>query len=101
MQKGGFIYIMTNKNKTTLYIGITNDLQRRVWEHRTYYDKSSFTAKYNLENCIYYECFQNIEHAIQREKQLKKWNRAKKELLINSMNPAWNDLWEEISMRMF
>ena len=98
MQKGGYVYIMTNKNRTTLYIGITNDLQRRVWEHRNYFHKNCFTAKYNLENCIYYEFFQNIEEAIRREKQLKKWNRAKKEMLINNMNPAWNDLWEEINI---
>ncbi len=78
MQKGGFIYIMTNGNKTTLYIGITNNLQRRVWEHRTHYDKHSFIAKYNLEYCIYYEYFSSIEQAIERETQLKKWNRVKK-----------------------
>ncbi len=96
MQKGGFIYIMTNKNKTTLYIGVTNNLQRRVWEHRTHYNKESFTAKYNLEHCVYYEYFHGIEQAINRETQLKKWNRAKKETLINNMNPEWEDLWEEI-----
>ena len=87
---------MTNKNRTTLYIGVTNDLVRRVGEHRTHFNEESFTAKYNLVNCIYYEYFQDIEQAIQREKQLKKWNRAKKEQLINRMNPSWNDLWEEI-----
>jgi putative endonuclease len=96
MQKGGYIYIMTNKNRTTLYIGITNDLPRRVWEHRTNYQKDSFTAKYNLEYCIYFEFFPDIVQAIEREKQLKKWNRKKKEMLINGMNPAWSDLWEEI-----
>jgi len=98
MQKGGYIYIMTNKNKTTLYIGVTSNLQRRVWEHYTHYNKGSFTEKYNLENCVYYECFQDIEQAIEREKQLKKWNRAKKEMLINSKNPEWKNLWEEIKM---
>ena len=84
MQKGGYIYIMTNKNKTTLYIGITNDLPRRVWEHRTHYQKDSFTAKYNLAYCVYYEFFPDIEQAIDREKQLKRWNRTKKEMLINN-----------------
>jgi len=98
MQKGGYIYIMTNKNKTTLYIGATNDLSRRIWEHRIHYQKDSFTSKYNLECCVYYEIFPDIKQAIERETQLKKWNRAKKEMLINSMNPAWNDLWEEIGM---
>ena len=96
MEKGGFIYIMVNKNKTTLYIGVTNNLPRRIWEHRTHYEKDSFTAKYNLEQCVYYEYFQDIKQAIEREKQLKKWRRAKKESLINRMNPEWKDLWEEI-----
>jgi len=96
MQKGGYIYIMTNKNRTTLYIGVTSNLKRRVWEHRTHYNKNSFTAKYNLENCVYYECFHNIEQAISRETQLKKWSRTKKERLINNMNAEWKDLWEEI-----
>ena len=98
MQKGGYIYIMTNKNRTTLYIGITNDLTRRVWEHRTHYQIDSFTSKYNLEYCVYYEFFQDIEQAIEREKQLKRWNRSKKNMLINGMNPTWKDLWDEIQM---
>ncbi|MDR0582621.1 MAG: GIY-YIG nuclease family protein [Prevotellaceae bacterium] len=96
MQKGGYIYIMTNKYKTTLYIGVTNNLQRRVWEHRTHYNPRSFTTKYNLEYCIYYEYFTDITQAINRETQLKKWNRAKKETLINATNPAWEDLWKDI-----
>ena len=97
MDKGGHIYIMTNKNQTTLYIGVTADLKRRVWEHRTHYDKRSFTAKYNLEFCVYYEFFTDISQAIQREKQLKKWRREKKDALINNLNPNWKDLWEDIS----
>jgi putative endonuclease len=94
MEKGGYIYIMTNKNKTTLYIGVTNNLQRRVWEHRTHYTPHSFTDKYNLECCVYYEWFADIEQAINRETQLKKWSRAKKETLINTKNPEWDDLWK-------
>jgi putative endonuclease len=96
MEKGGYMYIVTNKSKTTLYTGVTNNLQRRVWEHRTHYNPSSFTARYNLEYCIYYEYFANIELAILREKQLKKWTREKKEALIKTMNPAWEDLWKDI-----
>ncbi|MCL2683060.1 MAG: GIY-YIG nuclease family protein [Bacteroidales bacterium] len=92
MQKGGYIYIMTNDHRTTLYIGVTNDLERRVQEHRTHFHKHSFTAKYNLEKCVYYEYFLNIEQAIKREKQLKKWSRGKKEILINRLNPKWNNL---------
>ena len=93
MEKIGYIYIMTNKNKTTLYIGVTSDLKRRVWEHRTHAVPNSFTAKYNLEYCIYYETLSNIEDAIRREKILKGWTRAKKEILINKMNPDWADLF--------
>ncbi|MDR0834169.1 MAG: GIY-YIG nuclease family protein [Candidatus Symbiothrix sp.] len=92
MEKGGCIYIMTNKNKTVLYIGVTNDLRRRVFEHRTHYNKNSFTAKYNLEFCIYYEYFMDIRSAIDRETELKKWSRAKKDALINSKNPLWENL---------
>jgi Predicted endonuclease containing a URI domain len=96
MNKGGYIYIMTNKNRTTLYIGVTADLRRRVWEHRTHYDRQSFAAKYNLEHCIYYEFFTDIEQAIQRETQLKKWSREKKDALINTTNPNREDLWVDI-----
>ncbi|MDR2906876.1 MAG: GIY-YIG nuclease family protein [Bacteroidales bacterium] len=91
MQKN-YIYIMTNKHKTTLYIGVTNDLERRVQEHRMHQHQHSFTAKYNLENCVYYEIFLDIEQAIDREKQLKKWSRNKKEMLINRINPKWDNL---------
>jgi putative endonuclease len=95
MEKGGYIDVMTNKNKSTLYIGVTNDLKRRILEHRIHYDKNSFTSKYNLEQCIYYEYFSDIQQAIAREKQLKNWNRKKKEILIQNMNPQWKDLFED------
>ena len=94
--KGGYIYIMTNEYKTTLYIGVCSNLQRRVWEHKTHYFKGSFTDKYNLDCCIYYEHFPDIEQAINREKELKKWRRSKKDELINQFNPDWKDLWSEI-----
>ena len=101
MEKGGFIYFMTNKNRTTIYIGVTNDLQRRVIEHRNHANKNSFSDKYNLEYCVYYEYHLSIERAIDRETQLKKWSRKKKETLINQINPQWDDLWNRISrMRM-
>ena len=96
MVRGGSIYIMTNKNKTTLYIGVTSDLLRRVQEHKAHHYKKSFTDKYNLEFLVYYESFTTIEAAIAREKEIKKWRREKKEQLINSMNPEWKDLWEDI-----
>ena len=82
MEKFGYVYIMTNKNKTTLYIGVTNDLFRKVYEHKKHLFKDSFSDRYNLEYCIYYEVFAYIDLAIKREKELKKWNRRKKEDLI-------------------
>ena len=95
MEKFGFIYIMTNKNKTVLYIGVTNNLVRRVFEHKNHLIKNSFNDRYNLEYCIYYEDFPSIEMAIAREKELKKWNRQKKEALINQKNPEWKELVTE------
>ena len=95
MNKIGFVYIMTNKNRTTLYIGVTNNLCRRIYEHKNHLFKNSFTDKYNLEFCIYYEEFQYFDLAIQREKELKKWNRQKKEDLINKKNPEWKVLATE------
>ncbi|MCH6200313.1 GIY-YIG nuclease family protein [Aquiflexum sp. LQ15W] len=96
MQKGGAVYILTNKNKTTLYIGVTNDLQRRIYEHQNGLNPNSFVAKYNLFQLVYYEGFHSIEEAIMREKQLKGWTRKKKEVLIFSTNESWKDLTEEI-----
>ena len=96
MDKGGYVYIMTNKNKTTLYIGVTSDLRTRVLQHRQHFYPNSFTAKYKLTYCIYYRYFFSIEEAINKETQLKKWRREKKDQLINEMNPGWNDLWNEI-----
>jgi putative endonuclease len=96
MKRGGYIYILTNKNKTTLYTGVTSDLRKRIWEHRTKTHPSGFTAKYNLALLVYYEGFHFIEEAIAREKQIKAGNRKKKELLINSINPEWKDLFDEL-----
>ncbi len=96
MEKGGCTYIMTNKRKTTLYIGVTSNLPGRVQQHKSHYYPKSFTARYNLESCVYYESFFSIKEAIAREKEIKKWRRDKKEALINNLNPEWKDLWEEI-----
>jgi putative endonuclease len=96
MQRGGTVYIMTNKNKTTLYVGVTSDLLSRVQQHRQHFFTNSFTDKYNLEFLVFYESLPSIQEAILREKEVKKWRREKKENLINSMNPGWKDLWEEI-----
>ena len=96
MERGGAIYIMTNKNKTTLYVGVTSDLQSRIFKHRNHFYNNSFAKRYNLVLLVYYEVFNNIEEAILREKQIKAGSRKKKEDLINSKNPEWNDLYDEI-----
>jgi putative endonuclease len=95
MEKFGYVYIMTNKNKTVLYIGVTNNLIRRVSEHKNHLVKKSFSDRYNLEYCIYYEVFNYFILAIKREKELKKWNRQKKENLINKINPEWKEIVNE------
>ena len=97
MERGGCVYIMTNKLGTTLYIGVTSDLQSRIYEHKNKIYPNSFTSKYNLTKCIYIEFFPSIEEAINREKQLKKWSRIKKERLIDSINKERIDLSDEIN----
>jgi putative endonuclease len=83
---------MTNDWHTVLYTGVTNNLESRVFDHKVKRDKRSFTARYNCRNLIYYEEFIEINEAINREKQLKKYQRAWKEELIRTMNPEWKDL---------
>ena len=96
MERGGCIYIMTNRHHTTLYTGVTADLVARVQQHRNRDNPESFTARYNLIKLVYYEIYPRIEEAIQREKQLKAGSRKKKENLITAINPDWIDLWDEI-----
>lgn len=95
MIRGGCIYMMTNQHKSVLYTGVTSDLIRRVQEHMSHHYPESFTARYNVEILIYYESFAYIEEAILMEKRIKKWSRKKKEALIHSMNPNWENLWEK------
>ena len=87
-----YVYILTNEHNHVLYTGITNDLERRVYEHRHNQDKKSFTYRYNIKKLVYFEAGQSAEGAIQREKQIKGYTRKKKVDLINKMNPEWNDL---------
>ena len=94
--KPGFIYILTNKNNTTLYVGVTSDLVIRVKQHKEKQHPKSFTAKYNLNKLVYYEAFQMIGDAIGRENQLKAGSREKKVKLIEGMNSEWLDLYEVI-----
>ncbi len=91
-----YIYILTNKNKNVLYTGVTNDLSKRVYEHKNHLDKGSFTARYNVEHLVYYEATNNPVAAIEREKQIKGWNRNRKIKLIESKNKDWVDLYESI-----
>ncbi len=91
-----YAYILANSTGTTIYIGVTNNLLRRVTEHRTEVNKESFTAKYHVHKLVYYESTGNIESALNREKQLKSWNRKRKNKLIEQMNPQWVDLYEEL-----
>ena len=88
---------MTNKNNTTLYTGVTSDLQKRVYQHKNKLYPKAFTAVYNLHKLVCYEGFHHIEEAIAREKQIKAGSRMKKEALINTMNPEWKDLYDEIA----
>lgn len=90
--KGGYVYIMSNKNRTTFYIGVTSDLKLRITDHKNGVG-SEFTTKYKLDNLLYYEDFPDIYQAIDREKQLKNWHRQWKINLIQSMNPEMNDLY--------
>ena len=90
-----YVYILTNKNKTVLYTGVTNDLQERLYQHEEGEIKG-FTTKYNCHHLLYYEWFNDIDIAIEREKEIKGWKRNKKEGLINSVNPSWKFLNKEM-----
>ena len=94
MSKEYYVYIMTNKSRT-LYTGVTNDLMRRVHEHKNKLDPNSFTSKYNIQFLVYYESTPTVHVALAREKQVKGWLRAKKIALIDSLNPEWKDLSED------
>jgi len=88
-----YVYLMTNQSNMVLYAGVTNDITRRVYEHKT--ELSGFCGKYNLNKLVYVETTNNIKDAIAREKQIKRWARKKKEDLIKTINPEWRDLSEE------
>ncbi|SDE91405.1 GIY-YIG nuclease family protein [Cellulophaga baltica] len=90
--KPGFVYILANKNNTTLYVGVTSNLLQRIERHKTKFYSKSFSARYNTNKLVYYEAFQDIGAAIAREKQLKAGSRAKKIALIEKENPDWEDL---------
>lgn len=95
MNKQGYVYILFSQRNGTLYVGVTSNLQKRIFEHKNKFVEG-FTKKYNVDKLGYYEVFDNIENAIEREKQIKSWSRKKKLALIESINPKWEDLYYNI-----
>jgi putative endonuclease len=93
-----YVYIMTNRPNGTLYVGVTNDIARRAWEHRAGI-LDGFTKRYGLKRLVYFETFDSIVTAIQREKTMKHWSRAWKVRLIMRTNPEWDDLYETLIRR--
>ena len=91
-----YVYILANCTNTTIYTGVTRDLVRRVYEHKHHADPNSFTAKYNIHRLVYFEQTSDVYAALEREKQIKSWRRAKKNELVETMNPKWEDLYLKI-----
>ncbi len=89
-----YVYILANWNNKVIYTGVTNNLERRLYEHK-HKLVDGFTKKYNVNRLVYFDFCSSVESAIQREKQIKGWTRAKKNLLIEQMNPDWHDLSED------
>ncbi|MEO6611161.1 MAG: GIY-YIG nuclease family protein [Chitinophagaceae bacterium] len=96
---GGHVYIMCNFNNTTLYTGVSSNLAARVAQHKEKVYPNSFSAKYNCKKLVWFQWFDTIVAAIAEEKRIKGGSRKKKEALVNSINPAWKDLYEEIKFR--
>ncbi|MEE8109730.1 MAG: GIY-YIG nuclease family protein [bacterium] len=95
MTKPGYVYILTSQRNGTLYIGVTNNLAKRVWEHK--HDLvEGFTKRYRVHRLVYHETYRDIREALLRERRIKKWNRKWKIQLIEGQNPEWNDLYDEL-----
>ncbi len=92
---GYYVYILTNKTNTVMYIGATSDLSRRIYEHKNKMIEG-FTKKYNVYKLVYVEEYSDVNDALAREKQLKRWVRSKKNALVESLNPNWEDLSEHL-----
>ena len=93
-EKRYYVYLMTNWNHRVMYVGVTNDIMRRLDEHKNKLIKG-FTKKYNINKLVYFEETANVHSAIAREKEIKKWRRQKKNALVQSLNPEWSDLLDE------
>ena len=91
-----YIYILANKLNTVIYTGVTRDLLRRVYEHKHNLDPKSFTAKYEVHKLVYFEDTPDVRAAIEREKQIKRWSRKRKNQLIETMNPKWKESYDTI-----
>ncbi|MBN2676304.1 MAG: GIY-YIG nuclease family protein [Alphaproteobacteria bacterium] len=89
------VYIIATQNNTTLYVGVSSDIKGRIWQHKNKVVKG-FTKKYNVDKLVYYEIFEDVLEAIKREKQIKKYRREKKIVLIEKMNSQWCDLYEDV-----
>ena len=96
MKKQPAVYILASQRNGTLYIGVTGNLQERVWQHKQG-EVGGFTQQYHVYTLVHYELFPTMIESIAREKQLKKWNRSCKVRLIEERNPEWSDLWDEIN----
>ena len=97
MEKHFYVYILANATNVATYIGVTSNLPARIYEHKKHMDPDSFTAKYNITKLVYYEeAGTDPFPAFEREKQLKRWRREKKNTLVASMNPTWRDLYEDL-----
>jgi len=96
MRRGGYVYIMSSINNTTLYVGVTSTIGARVIQHKENFYPNSFTTKYNCKKLVYYRWFDTIIEAIVEEKRIKGRSRKKKEILINCINPRWGDLYEQV-----
>ncbi|NJN97782.1 MAG: GIY-YIG nuclease family protein [Anaerolineales bacterium] len=94
MNASYYVYLLTNWNDQVIYVGVTNNLERRLYEHK-HKEVDGFTAKYNVNKLVYFEETPDVNAAIHREKEIKKWRREKKNELVMSMNPEWKDLSEE------
>lgn len=91
-----YVYILASTTNYTVYIGVTDDLIRRVYEHKIHADPDSFTSQYNVHKLVYFEQTTDIRAALEREKQLKGWRRSKKNALIQTINPEWKDLCPDL-----
>ncbi|MEJ2882957.1 GIY-YIG nuclease family protein [Pedobacter sp. GR22-6] len=92
MEKGGWVYLMTNKYNTVIYVGVTSDLRQRVFDHQNSRYPGSFTSRYRINKLVYFHFFDSIQEAIDEEKRIKGGNRQSKLNMINQMNPEWKDL---------